>query len=420
MKINRKVNIDYLARVEGEGAVRFEIRERRLQQLTVNIWEPPRFFEGFMVGRHYSEVPDIVARICGICPVSHMTTAIRALEKALGLTPSPTTVTLQKVMALGQMVASHLVHLYMLALPDFHGLHSTVEMLPGFQAELARFLRMKEVVNNLNAVLGGRALHPVAMTVAGFTRPPAPKKVAQLLRQLAGIRGDALETLKMIASLEVPALQNEAEYVAIAADDEYAIHEGRLRSNRGLDSPEEAYADYFIEQQVPYANAKRSMIKGRGALMVGALARLNLKGRQLHPEAARAMTELGIELPLHNPYLNNLAQAIEIVHGISAGLDLLESLPAGPAWLNIKPRAGEGSALTEAPRGLLRHYYALNRQGVVEKADIVTPTAHNFLGLEENLRRLIEAEIDAPEAELSRRCEMLVRAYDPCFSCSVH
>jgi sulfhydrogenase subunit alpha len=415
-----KININYLARVEGEAAVRFEIKDRRLLRLHVNIWEPPRFFEGFLVGRQYDEVPDIVARICGICPISHMTTAIRALEKALGITPPPATVSLQKVMALSQLVASHLVHLYMLALPDYHDLPSSAAMMPAFQAELARFVRMKEVVNNVNAVLGGRALHPVAMTVAGFTRPPTRKTMDELVRQLDGIRQDALETLKMIAALEVPPLHNKAEYVALAADGEYAINRGRLLSDRGLDAAEDAYPDHFAEEQVAYANAKRTVVRGRGALMVGALARFNLNSSVLHPDAAEAAAEIGLVPPVHNPFNNNLAQAIEIIHGISECMDILRTLPADAPWTDIRPRQGEGHALTEAPRGLLRHYYALNRRGEVVCADIVTPTAHNFLGLEENLRRLIESDIDAPPEEISRRCAMLVRAYDPCFSCSVH
>jgi coenzyme F420-reducing hydrogenase alpha subunit len=323
-------------------------------------------------------------------------------------------------MALSQLVASHLVHLYMLALPDYHNLQSAAQMMPGLRTDLDRFIRMKEVMNSVNAVIGGRALHPVAMTVAGFTRKPSEREVAELIRRLTGIKEDARETLRLIAALEVPTLQGETEFIALAADKEYAIDQGRLISDQGLEAEEDAYAEHFNEEQVDYANAKRTVIKGRGSLMVGALARLNLKSRHLHPAAARAAAEIGFEPPVHNPFYNNLAQAIEIIHGISECLNILENPAGDTVWSDIKLREGEGSALTEAPRGLLRHYYAINRRGEVERADIVTPTAHNFLSLEENLRRLIEADIDAPEAELSRRCEMLVRAYDPCFSCSVH
>ncbi|MEJ2033051.1 MAG: Ni/Fe hydrogenase subunit alpha [Deltaproteobacteria bacterium] len=415
-----KVDLSYLARVEGEGAVSFEIRNGRLEDLRVRIWEPPRFFEGFMVGRRFDEIPDIVARICGICPISHMTTAIRAIEKALGLEVPPATAALQRIMALSQMVASHLVHLYMLALPDYHRLTSMAEMLPDFTPQLQRLLRMKEAVNGLGDALGGRALHPVGMTVNGFTRQPDRQVLGELMARLEEIKPDALETVKMIADLPVPELANTAEYVALSGISRYGINRGTLISSEGLRVQEEEYLDHFLEEQVPYAHAKRTVVKGRGAIMVGALARLNLKFDLLHPDARAAAAEAGFRPPSHNPFHNNLAQAIEVVHGISECFELLDSLPPEKPWVEVEPREGRGEALTEAPRGLLFHAYTLNSKGIVEQADLVTPTAHNFLSLEENLRRLIESRLDLEQEELSRQCAMLVRAYDPCFSCSVH
>jgi len=415
-----KIEIGYIARVEGEGAVKLKVKDGRVEMLELRIWEPPRFFEGFLVGRQYDEVPDIVARICGICPISHMATAIRALEKALDIVPPPETVAMRQIMAWSQVVASHLVHLYMLALPDYHRLHSAAEMLPGFHNELARMLRMKEVLNDLNAAFGGRALHPIAMTVAGFTKPPGREITTDLIRRLVAIRSDALETLQMVADLQVPSLENRTEYVALDNEEGYALNEGRLVSNRGLSAPEDHYLEYFAEEQVGYANAKRTVIKGRGPLMVGALARLNIKFASLNPRAREAAAMVGFEPPADNPFHNNLAQAIEIVHGIETCIELLERLPAGRAWVDIRPRAGAGTAITEAPRGLLLHSYVLDQRGVVEQANIVTPTAHNFYGLEENLRRLVATHLDEPQDEIALKCEMLVRAYDPCFSCSVH
>ena len=168
-----KINVDYIARVEGEGSVNLDIKDGILKDLKLNIWEPPRFFEGFLFKRRFDEVPDIVARICGICPVSHMTTAIRALEKALGLSPSPEIINIRKIMTLSQILASHLIHIYMLAFPDYKGLKSISEMLPGFRPEIKRLIRIKEVVNNLTALFGGRPLHPVVMVVGGFTKLPS-------------------------------------------------------------------------------------------------------------------------------------------------------------------------------------------------------------------------------------------------------
>lgn len=416
-----KIDINYIARVEGEGSVKMEIKDGKLVELKLNIWEPPRFFEGFMRGRRFDEVPDIVARICGICPVSHMTTAIRALEKALDIAPSPESLKLQRIMALSQMVASHLIHLYMLALPDYYRVGSVAALLPTMRKEIERLLKMKEALNAVTSAFGGgRALHPVAMTAMGFTALPSRDAVGGLIKGLEGIKADAIETLKMVAALPFPDFTVELEHAALRDEAQYAVNSGRIASDRGLNAPEEGYRDCFEEEEVPYSNAKRTKVKGRGALMVGALPRMNLKFDMLHGDAKEAASAVGFKPPSYNPFYNNVAQGIEIVHGISELITLMDGLSGERPWTDVKPKEGEGAALTEAPRGLLYHRYALNRRGVVESADIVTPTAHNFLGLEESLRKLVSERIGEPEDEIKLKCEMLVRAYDPCFSCSVH
>ncbi|MBM4128598.1 MAG: Ni/Fe hydrogenase subunit alpha [Nitrospira sp.] len=415
-----KLNIDYIARVEGEGSVKLEIEEGTLKDLKLNIWEPPRFFEGFLHKRRFDEVPDIVARICGICPVSHMTTAIRALEKAFGFVPSPEVVKIRKIMALSQIVASHLIHLYMLAFPDYHRLHSVTQMLPGFELEIRRLIKMKEVVNNVTALFGGRPLHPVAMVVGGFTQLPSRDMVGKVIKELESIKDDAVQTLRMVSNLPFPDLTNDSEYVGLHGPSGYAINEGIIVSNDGIKIEEDGYYSVFKEDEVSYSNAKRTHVKGRGSLMVGALARLNLKFEMLHPDAKKAAEEIGFTVPDHNPFHNNIAQAIEIVHGISECMELLDGLNLKDSNIPLKLREGEGIALTEAPRGLLCHHYVVNRKGIIERANIITPTAHNFMSLEENLRKLIQQYINEEKEEIVLKCEMLVRAYDPCFSCSVH
>ncbi|MEW6001718.1 MAG: Ni/Fe hydrogenase subunit alpha [Nitrospirota bacterium] len=415
-----RVNIDYISRVEGEGSVKLEISEGKLKNLKLNIWEPPRFFEGFLCKRSYAEVPDIVARICGICPVSHMTTSIRALEKALGFTPSTEITNIRHIMALSQIVASHLVHLYMFALPDYHKLTSITDMFPGFQPELKRLNRMKEVINNLTALFGGRPLHPVVMVVGGFTNLPSRDMVRKMIKDLEDLKDDAMKTLRMISSLPFPDLTSTAEYVVIRNPSDYAINEGFMVSNNRINDIEDDYSIIFVEKEVPYSNAKKTIIKDRGPLMVGALARVNLNFDMLHEDAKKTAREVGFSPPDYNPFHNILAQAIEIVHGISRCIELLDCLTLKKDEIEIKVREGEGLAVTEAPRGLLFHSYKLNRRGTVEKANIVTPTAHNFWSLEENLKKLVEQHIDEKKEEIVLKCEMLVRAYDPCFSCSVH
>lgn len=411
-----KIDVDYIARVEGEGSVKLDIKDGKLKDLKLNIWEPPRFFEGFLVGRKFDEVPDIVSRICGICPVSHMTTSICAIEKAMNFTPSPEIKRIRDVMVLSQIAASHLVHIYVLVLPDYHRL----DMLTGLDKEIRRLLRLKEAVNNVTAVFGGRALHPVSMIVGGFTKVPSAKEICRLIKQLEDVAKDVMDTVKMVSKLRYPHLKGDTEYVALFSEGEYAINEGAVASCSGMRAEIRDYYSHFEESEVPYANAKRTILKGKPPVMTGALSRLNIKIDMLHPEARKAADLIGFTIPEQNPFFNVIAQAIEVVHCVWRCIEILSTLSHEESLIPVKPREGLGAAMTEAPRGLLYHEYKVNRLGVIEEANIVTPTAYNFFGLEDNLKKLVNENIDKPVEELSFLCEMLVRAYDPCFSCSVH
>ena len=411
-----KINVDYIARVEGESSVKFEIKDGKLKNLTLNVWEPPRFFEGFLVGRKYDEVPDIVSRICGICPVSHMTTSISAIEQAIGFRPSPEIKKIRDIMVLSQIAASHLVHIYAFVLPDYQGL----DMLIGPDKEIKRLLRLKEAVNNVTATFGGRALHPVSMIIGGFTKLPSRNEIDQMIRRLEGVTKDAIDTLRMVSTLNYPKLKGDSEYVALFREDEYAITEGTIMSGSGIKAEIQDYYSYFQEDEVPYANAKRTILKGKAPVMVGALSRLNIKIDMLHPEARKAADIAGFTTLGQNPFFNVIAQAIEIVHCIWKCIEILSVLSRKDFLMPVRPGKGSGAAMTEAPRGLLYHEYEVNGLGAIEKANIVTPTVFNFLSLEENLKKLVNENIDKPTEELSLLCEMLVRAYDPCFSCSVH
>ncbi|MCK4452040.1 MAG: nickel-dependent hydrogenase large subunit, partial [Anaerolineae bacterium] len=379
---SRKIEIGYVARVEGEAGLKIEVSVGQIpvlspvevKELVLDVWEPPRFFEGFLVGRKYYEVPDLVARICGICPVSHMLTALKALEKALGINPTQQTKSLRRLMALSQILASHLVHLYMLALPDYLGYESIVGMMPDYGEEIGRLLRMKTVANDLTRAIGGRALHPVTTVVNGFTRLPSVGELRRLAEALKGIKEDAVETVRLFASLPYPDLQRRSEYVALRNHERYAFTEGRVVSSEGLDIAEGEYVDYFQEEQVPYAMAKRSIVKGRGAFRVGALARMNLNFHQLSEgakEAAgsvgRPSPNVGFEPPSHNPFHNNLAQALEVLHCVDECVSIIEVLDLKEKEGDFAVRAGEGWAITEAPRGLLYHKYCINDKGVVEE-----------------------------------------------------
>jgi coenzyme F420-reducing hydrogenase alpha subunit len=419
-KTAKVIRVGYVARVEGETAFRITIEGARVHELELKIFEPPRFFEGFLVGRRAREVGDIVARICGICPVSHGFTALRAIEKAVGIRVSDQTRRLREIMALSQIAGSHLVHLYFLALPDYLGMQGVPDLVGALGEKLSRLYRLKDAVNDVTTAIGGRALHPVTAVVGGFTDAPSRRLLADLARRLRALLPEAVETVRMLAGLDFPEFDSPREYVGIVHPDRYAINEGRLTSTRGLDVAEADYPSVIEEEEVPYAMAKRARIRGKGALMVGALARLHLKSDKLSPLARGIAGEVGLRLPDPNPFHNNLAQAVEIVHCMETCAEALEGMDPKPERPVPPARGGFGGALTEAPRGLLYHAYEVDRRGIVRAADIVTPTAHNFKSLEEHMTELATGLAEEPSDRIRLACEMLIRAYDPCFSCSVH
>lgn len=418
--MSKEIYVDYLARCEGETSISVRFGKTEIEEIKLKIFEPPRFFEGFLVGRGYDEVGDIVSRICGICPISHMTTAILAVERACGIKVSDQTVTLRKILSMSQIAASHVIHLYMLVLPDYFNKKSIIEMVPEFAGEVERLVRLKEVLNGLTAAIGGRALHSVTHLPGGFTKIPDTIELKSYVRKLEGIRTDSEKMVILIAGLNYYDFNHESEYVCIDDGGEFAINRGRIISSGGMNINVEEYGDYFQEAQVSYAMAKKTTIRQRSSLMSGALARLNLKFDKLNDKTKALAGKIGFTVPDHNPFHNNIAQALETHHFVEECISLLRKLDLKEEDRIRKIAHGEGGAMTEAPRGILYHWYRINRRGVVEKANIVTPTSHNFANIERDFRAFASEFGDLPAEELKLGCEKLVRAYDPCFSCSVH
>jgi len=422
MKSEEKtVFVDYVARVEGESLIDVKVENGEIKELKLNIWEPPRFFEGFLVGCKHTDVAEIVSKICGICPVAHMLTAQRAIESAMNYTPTQQAKRLRDLLAWSQNLSSHVLHVYFLAAPDFLGYDSAITMLPKYGDVVKRALKMKKVANELTTIVGGRAIAPPAAILGGFSKLPLADALKRSKEQLQGIKKDAIDTVKLAAQLEIPDFERETEYVAIRGEKEYAINEGYLYSSRGIKVPEREYRKYISEVQSPHSNAKWSKVIGRESFQVGALARVNLNRDQLSDDSKTAIEENGFKFPTDNTFAINIAQAVEIIQSIDACVNIIdEILPLKDEKPNVPVAAGEAYALTEAPRGLLAHGYRINKKGYVEKADIVTPTAHNQLNIENDLKALVMKYIDMPTDKLTFLCEQLIRAYDPCFSCSVH
>jgi len=416
----RNIKVDYLSRVEGETELIVKVGATGIEDIRLKIFEPPRFFEGFLVGRRFDEVGDIVSRICGICPISHMTTALQAVEDAMGVEISPQTRLLRRLMCVAQIVASHIVHLYVFVLPDYFGFPGFVPMMPKFKEETASFLQMKEAMNRVGALIGGRALHPVSMVVGGFTKLPSRQDLDSLAAEIEKVLPLALRTFDLLSGLAYPDFACRTEYMALRKYGEYAVNDGSLVSSRGLELDIHQYSSHFHEKQVPHAMAKKSFTSQGSPFMVGALARLNVKFDQYHDETKELLCGSKLPLPDENPFHNNIAQALEIYDGMLECLRLLSVIHPEKERPSQRVREGEGVAVTEAPRGLLMHSYRINRKGFVEKANLVTPTSHNFAVMEEDLRALVNRYSADEEEVLKMKCEKLIRAYDPCFSCSVH
>lgn len=420
-KTTTNINVDFLARVEGEGGLQIKLKGDRVQDVKLTIFEPPRLFEAFLRGRHFSEVPDITARICGICPIAYQMSAIHALERALGVTVDPATRLLRRLFYCGEWIESHALHVYMLHAPDFLGFQDVIEMAKDHGPAVEQALRLKRIGNDLVSLMGGREIHPVSAAVGGFYKVPAKRDLARLVEDLKWALEASLATVKLVASFEFPDFEQDYEFVALSHPDEYPFNEGRLASNKGLDIDVSEYEDYFIEQHVKHSNALHSQLRARGSYMTGPLARFNLNFDKLPQVAREAARDCGLSAPCLNPFKSIVVRAVELVFACAEALRLIEAYepPAAPR-VEVQPRAGVGQAITEAPRGILYHRYSVDQQGLILTSKIVPPTSQNQKRMEDDLWRYVPQLIGRPPEEITWRCEQAIRNYDPCISCATH
>jgi len=417
----KTIKVDYLARVEGEGALHVNINGSKVEDVRLEIFEPPRFFEAFLQGRHFTETPDIVARICGICPVAYQMSAVHALENALGVKVSGALRDMRRLLYCGEWIESHVLHIYMLHAPDFLGYESAIDMAKDHRAVVERGLQMKKAGNELLRVLGGREIHPINVRVGGFYKAPPRRELAALLDSMKWARDAAIETVRWAAGLDFPDFDRDYEFVALHHGDEYPMNEGRIVSSAGLDIDVGDYEAHFEERHVPHSTALHSAIRERGSYFTGPMARFNLNHALLAPAARDLAREVGLVAPCRNPFKSILVRAIEVLHAFDEAVRLIESYeaPATPA-VEITPGAGTGCGCTEAPRGILFHRYRLDEAGLIAEARIVPPTSQNQAMIEEDLRDLVERNIEMADQELQHKCEQSIRNYDPCISCATH
>lgn len=415
------IHVPVLARVEGEGALDLRIEDGDIRELRLRIFEPPRFFEKFLEGRHYAEIPDLVARICGICPVAYQVTAASALEKLYGVELSPWAKAMRRVFYCGEWIQSHSLHIHLLAAPDFFGCSNAIELAKLAPAEVRRGLRLQALGNELMDLFGARSVHPVGVRIGGFHAAPALARVAALRDKLAAALPEAEALVRWAAAIPMPADEQDFVSVATRHPARYAIEHGDIAASDGRVITPEEFDMHFVERHEPHSTALFSSYQGQPYL-VGPLARLNLSADRLPDDIRALLAEVGLTLPSRNVFHSLTARAVEILFALREALRLLDDyrVPDSP-WVAVTPRAGVAMACTEAPRGLLWHRYEMDADGRVLNARIVPPTSQNQARIEEDLRlSLLAFGLGHPDDALRLHCEKVIRNYDPCISCATH
>jgi coenzyme F420-reducing hydrogenase alpha subunit len=421
MSTERRFVVEALARVEGEGAMHVTLRDGQVEDLRLEIYEPPRFFEAFLRGRRFDEVPDITARICGICPVAYQVSSINAMEDACGVEVPDSIRRLRRLIYCGEWIESHTLHVFFLHAPDFLGYDSAFQMAREHRGVVEGALALKRAGNALMRVVGGREIHPINMRVGGFYRAPTVAELDTVRSQLEQAREFAEEAVQFTASLPIPEFERDYEFVALTEPDTYAIEDGRLASSGCLELGAAEYDQHFFEEHVEHSTALHSRLRDAGSYLVGPLARYALSSEKLSTRAREAAAAAGLGPVCRNPYRSIVVRAVEILYAVDEALRLLDSYePPEPPSVEVAPHAAVGTGWSEAPRGVLWHRYELDPTGTIVDARIVPPTSQNQGMIEQDLRGCVERFQALPDDQLRLRCEQTIRNYDPCISCATH
>lgn len=418
----RKIHVPILTRVEGEGALNIVLARDSIQRVELNIYEPPRFFEAFLRGRSHDEVADITARICGICPIAYQMTAIQAIEDAWRIDVPESIYSLRRLMYLAEWIESHGLHIHLLHAPDFFGCDSGLELAKIDPTSVQRGLRLKKIGNEVLEILGGRAIHPISLAVGGFFRLPRREVLDSLVPQFEwGLQASVAMT-RWIGGFQFPEFSSPTTYVALQSQQEYAIMSGYIAISDGSRVNISDYEKHFVEEHVPHSTALHAHRVGDPQpYQVGPLARVHLNFDRLSAKARQLAEELKWELPSYNPYHSIIARALELVHAFEEGLEILKTIDTkGSARSSYTMSEASGCSITEAPRGLIYHHYSLGADGNIQNAKIVPPTSQNQRQIENDLYQALPDLMKFPDSVVARKCETLIRNYDPCISCSTH
>jgi coenzyme F420-reducing hydrogenase alpha subunit len=414
--------VGHLTRVEGEGSLHLRVVDGQVVEARLGIFEAPRYFERLVVGRTPDEVIDIVARICGICPVAYQMSAVHAFEALAGVAVDAQVRALRRLFYCGEWIESHALHVYLLHAPDFLGYPSAVELARDHRAVVEQGLALKRTGNRLVALLGARAIHPLSVRVGGFTRVPTKAELMAIRPEVVIALEQSLATVDFVGGLSAPQFEREPRLVSLRHPSEYPMNDGRIVSTSGLDIAIDRWPDAFAEDQVAWSNALQARTHAGEVYLLGPSARVTLNADRLHPLAQQALERLGLAQEIRrNPYWSIAARAVELVHATAEAIDIIDAYHRpSTARADWRPTAGRAGWATEAPRGLLFHAYEVDAQGLIASAQIVPPTSQNQAAIEADLTAFAPAVLGLPHAEATLRLEQLIRSYDPCISCATH
>jgi sulfhydrogenase subunit alpha len=414
------LQVGMLARVEGEGGMHIEIKDKVVQSVKLNIFEPPRFYEAFLRGRKYTEPPDITARICGICPVAYQSAATEAIEAISGAVTTPEIQTMRRLLYCGEWIESHALHIFMLHAPDFLGFDSVIEMAADYGPVVEMALRIKKAGNDLMTLVGGRAIHPVNVKVGGFYRFPTKADMLKLRPDLERGLEESFETIKLVSTFAFPEMEQPYEYVALRHPDYYGIERGTVVSTMGANFPVSEFPSHVKEFHVEHSNALHAHFDGK-MYMVGPLARYTLNFSQLSDRCKEAALAVGLGETCRNQFKSIIVRAVEMAYAFEEALRIIDGWTDGAApSVPVDPKAGEGMGASEAPRGIIFHRYVTDADGIIQDAQIVPPTAQNQPSIEADLKTAAQEWVDMDDHSLTHRCEQAIRNYDPCISCATH
>jgi sulfhydrogenase subunit alpha len=429
MSKNININVHHITRVEGHGNIVVNIKNGTIEQCQWQVPEAPRFFEAMVRGRRYDDIQTIVSRICGICSISHSLVATKAVEDALGLTVSEQTDKVRLLMHYSEQLQSHVLHVGYLVAPDLFGEKSVVPLVPKATEAVKKIIKAHRVANQMSALIAGRITHPITLTPGGMTRVPTEQELRSLKAALEDVVPDLVDICKVVLSVagNLPGFERETEYVSLrqTTPPMYAFYHGNITSTdlKGQpDMPVNKWESVANEYVVAQSTAKWTKWH-RKSYFAGALARFNNNAELLSPLGKKVAEMFGLKKGCINPFMNSVAQLAEAAHVVEASLELIDTLltrGTKPEPLKVHPRAGRGYAAIEAPRGILFHAYEFDKNGECTWGNCCIPTNQNHANIQADFEKLVPEYMDEGENALRQKMEMLVRAYDPCISCSTH